>query len=579
MNDDNRPDAARSPLPPPATGNDAIAALLDADQTAVVVLGVDGEVRTANAAARGLLGVDSIDALQPGAPGHALLQSVLDQAPRQLVTGSYDGTWHGDVDHVSPDGEARIFRATVATQRDPATGDPIVGLIAHDVTRTRAMAARLRHLADHDALTGLANRRRILSVLAAAVAAQRSRPGHVAAVFVDLDRLKYVNDALGHTIGDRLLRATARRLADSVRPADRVARIGGDEFLVVCSDVPDPAAALEVAERIQRALTGRLRVRQLDLQVSVSTGVAASDHEILSLPDIDAANALIANADTAMYEAKAAGRRRSVLYTPEMRSAARERSELAAELSQAITDRELTIEFQPLFSAVTRRAVGAEALVRWEHDRLGPVDPTTFVDIAEESGVIGRLGEFVLERALLETRRWIDSGTVGEDFAVHVNVSQLQLASSSIVDVVHSALRAQALLPRRLVLEARETALLGQNPDIDRSVRALRRSGVQIAIDNFGTGANALSVLTDVGADLLKLDGSLALPSGSTDADTRIVRAIVLLAHALGMRVVAERVSGTDQLRRLRAAGCDLVQGNLLGEPGPASDLVTAARY
>jgi EAL domain-containing protein (putative c-di-GMP-specific phosphodiesterase class I) len=130
-----------------------------------------------------------------------------------------------------------------------------------------------------------------------------------------------------------------------------------------------------------------------------------------------------------------------------------------------------------------------------------------------------------------------------------------------------------------LVLEAREAALLGQNPDVDRSVRALRRSGIQIAIDNFGTGANALSVLTDVGADLLKLDGSLGLPSGSTDADTRIVRAIVLLAHALGMRVVAERVSGTDQLRRLRSAGCDLVQGNLLGAPGPASDLITMARY
>ena len=586
MHDDNqRPSNSRRPLPPPpgapaATGwHHAIAELLDADQTAVVVLGLDGLVHDANDTALRLLGADSITELQPGATAHATLRSMLDQAPRHLVAGGYDGTWQGDIDHIDASGEARVFRATIAARRDDSLGGGFVGLIAHDVTRTRNDAIRLRHLADHDPLTGLANRRRIMSILAAAVAAQRSRPGHVAAIFIDVDRLKYINDALGHAVGDRLLLSTARRLADSVRPDDRVARIGGDEFLVVCSDVPDVAAALELAERMQHALTGRVRIRQLDLHFSVSIGVAVSDHEILGMLDANAAAAMIANADTAMYEAKAAGRKRCVLFTPEMRSAARERTELGAELSRAIADRQLTIDFQPLFSAVTRRVVGAEALVRWHHPRHGPIEPTTFVAIAEESGAIGRLGEFVLERALIETRRWTDDGAVGDDFAVHVNVSQIQLASPSFVNLVHSTLRSHDLGPHRLVLEARETALLGQNADVDRSVRALRRSGIQIAIDNFGTGANALSVLTDVGADLLKLDGSLALPSGSTDADTRIVRAIVLLAHALGMRVVAERVSGTDQLRRLRSAGCDLVQGNLLGAPGPASDLPAMARY
>jgi len=158
-------------------------------------------------------------------------------------------------------------------------------------------------------------------------------------------------------------------------------------------------------------------------------------------------------------------------------------------------------------------------------------------------------------------------------------VSHIQLASPSFVNLVSSMLRLHDLAPHRLVLEARETALLGNNPDVDRSVRALRKFGVQVAIDNFGTGANALSVLTDVGADILKLDGSLALPSGSTESDTRIVRAVVLLAHALGMRVVAERVSNTEQLRRLRSAGCDLVQGNLLGAPGPANALPTMTAY
>jgi diguanylate cyclase len=585
-NDNERPGSSPGrvlppPRPePPGSLPDAVAALLDADQTAAVIVGFDGVVHWANDTALDLLGADSTAALQPGGPAHGMLRSLLDQAPRQLVTGGHDGIWQGDVDQIGAGAEARVFRATIAARRDPAHGpEGVVGLIAHDVSRARDASARLRHQATHDSLTGLANRRQIVSSLAQAIAAQRSSPGHVAAMFIDLDRLKYVNDALGHAIGDRLLLSTARRLADNVRPQDRIARIGGDEFLVVSSDVPDVAAALELAERTQRALTGRLRVRQLDLHVSVSIGVAVSDHEILGLSDGDAAATMIGNADTAMYAAKAAGRTRCVLFTAEMRAATRRRSEMAAELSRAITEKQLTVEFQPLFSAVTRRAVGAEALVRWHHPEQGPIEPTTFVRLAEESGSIGRLGEFVLERALVETRRWIDAGVVGDDFAVHVNVSQLQLASPSFVTAVHSMIRLHGLGPQRLVLEARETALLGQHPDIDRTVRALRRSGVQVAIDNFGTGANALSVLTDVGADILKLDGSLALPSGSTDTDTRIVRAIVLLAHALGMRVVAERVSGTDQLRRLRSAGCDLVQGNLLAAPGPADRYTTTSPY
>jgi diguanylate cyclase (GGDEF)-like protein len=581
--DKERPsDTGHRALPPPVADvlHDSLAALLDADQTAVVVLGFDGRVRAANDSALHLLGAESTDALQPGGSAHGMLRSVLDQAPRQLVAGRYDGTWQGDVDRTDGAGEPRVLRATVAARRDPTLdGGGFIGLIAHDVTRARDESARLRHQATHDALTGLANRRRIMSIMAQSIAAQRTRPGHVVAMFIDVDRLKYVNDALGHAIGDQLLLSTARRLADSVRPEDRIARIGGDEFLVVCCDVPDVAAALELAERMQHALTGRLRIRLLGMHFSVSIGVAMSDHEILAMPDDAAAAAMIANADIAMYAAKAAGRTRCVLFTAEMRSAARRRSELAAELSRAVTEKELTVEFQPLFSSVTRRAVGAEALVRWEHHQQGAMEPSDFIRIAEESGAIGRLGELVLERALIETRRWIDGGVVGDDFAVHVNVSQLQLASPSFVTAVQSTLRLHDLEPHRLVLEARETALLGQNPDIDRSVKALRRAGVQVAIDNFGTGANALSVLTDVGADILKLDGSLALPSGSTDADTRIVRAIVLLAHALGMRVVAERVSGTDQLRRLRAAGCDLVQGNLLAPAGPAEELTTTAPY
>jgi diguanylate cyclase (GGDEF)-like protein len=558
----------------------AVRELLDADGSAVVILGLDGTVRSINESALELLGAESAELLLPDTASHGLLRSLLDHAPRHLMSGTSDGTWHGDIDHTDPAGEHRVYRSTVTIRHDPnLEGGGFVGLTAHDVTVAREEVSRLRHTATHDPLTGLANRRQILTTLTHAVGAQRSHPGHVAAVFVDVDRLKYVNDALGHQIGDRLLISAANRLSDTIRPEDHVARIGGDEFLVVCTHIPNAVTALEVAERVRRALTGRLRVNQLDLHFSVSIGVALTDADLLDLSDADAASALISNADTAMYEAKSSGRGRCVLFTSQMRSEARERTELAAALAQAIAEKRLTLEYQPVFSAITQTAVGAEALVRWNHPTRGRIDPLDFVSIAEESGSIGKLGEFVLEQAMTDTRLWIEQQLVGADFAIHVNVSQVQLASTSFVNLVLSMLRRHRLRPNQLVLEARESALLGHKSDVDRSVRALRRLGIRIAIDNFGTGANALSVLTDVGADLLKLDGSLALPSGSSDADTRLVRAVVLLAHALDMRVVAERVSGIEQLRRLRSAGCDYVQGNLLGAPTTADKLVAATVY
>ena len=358
-----------------------------------------------------------------------------------------------------------------------------------------------------------------------------------------------------------------------------MARIGGDEFLVVCRSMPDAVTALDLAERMRRALTGHLRIRDLDLEFSVSIGIALSDVDVLTLSNDDAASMLISNADTAMYEAKHTGRGRCLLFTAQMRSTARERTELAAALAHAISGRTLGIEYQPVFSSVTQNAIGAEALVRWNHPKLGRIDPAMFVSIAEESGSIVPLGEFVIEHALSDARIWIDQQLVDARFALHVNVSRLQLANAAFVNFVLEQLRRNRLRPEQLVLEARETALLNRDVNVERSVRALRRIGVRIAIDNFGTGANALSLLTDIGADMLKLDGSFALPSGSSETDTRLVRALVLLAHALDMQVIAERVSGIEQLRRLRAAGCDFVQGNLLGEPSPADQFVASTAY
>jgi diguanylate cyclase (GGDEF)-like protein len=463
----------------------------------------------------------------------------------------------------------------VLVRHDPSSpSGGYVAVLCRDVSDERSRATELLHLLEHDPTTGLFNRSAALDRTANAVRAATRTGRELAVLMIDVDRLRDVNDALGHEIGDRLLASTAKRLATAVRPDDVVARVGGDEFLVLCPDVDDGTVAMELADRIRRALTGRLTIRQLELDVSVSVGVSLSDPEMRSLAPDDAAIQLVSHADTAVHAAKEAGRARTAIFTNQLRSKARIRTELAAALSKALREGELTIEYQPIFSAVSERAEAAEALVRWNHPTRGRIEAVDFIPIAEETGVIVPIGDWVLQQACAATRTWIDNGVVGQRFAVHVNVSRLQLSSPSFVNRVVDLLRDYRLRPRQIVLEAREATLLGDNSDVIRSVRALRRVGVRVALDNFGTGSNALSLLTDVGADVLKLDGGLALPSGASDADTRVVRALVLLAHALNMEVVAERVTGLEQLRRLRAAGCDLVQGHLVGKPCPPDALV-----
>ena len=560
----------------PRTGNErpevlvAMRELLVADGSATVLIGIDGTPVDANRAGAELFGTPRT----PTADGRMALRDVLDQVPQQLLLDPEGGVWRGEIDLPQPIEGRRTYACTVLVRHDVTS--PYGGYIAvlcRDVTEDRHRADRLLHLLEHDATTGLLNRSAALERTAHALRESVRLGGEVAVLMIDVDRLRDVNDALGHDIGDRLLASTAKRLSTAVRPDDVVARLGGDEFMVLCHDVSDGSVAMELADRIRRALTGRLTIRQLELDVSVSVGVSISDPDVRATSPEEGAVQLVSYADTAVHAAKEAGRARTAMFTNQLRSKARVRTELAASLSRALRAGELTVEYQPIFSAVSERAEAAEALVRWNHPTRGRIDAGEFIPVAEETGVIMAIGDWVLQQACNATRQWIDDGVVGQRFAVHVNVSRNQLASPAFVNRVVDLLREYRLRPRQIVLEARETTLLGDSGEVIRSVRALRRVGVRIALDNFGTGSNALSLLTDVGADVLKLDGGLALPSGSSDADTRVVRALVLLAHALNMEVVAERVTGLEQLRRLRAAGCDLVQGHLVGKPCPPESL------
>ena len=569
-------------LPRTAAGNGGSSAhdvlsqlreLLAADEAATVIIGIDGTPIDANAAGAALFG--SVAGSADEQDDSSTLRDVLDQVPQQLLLDPEGGVWRGEIDLSRTGGPTCIQTCTVLVRHDPlSSAGGFIGIICRDVSDERMRSAELLHLLEHDPTTGLLNRAAAVERIGNALRHASQVGGEIAVLMIDVDRLRDVNDALGHEIGDRLLASTAKRLTTAVRPEDIVARLGGDEFMVLCHDVTDGAVAMDLADRVRRALTGRLTIRQLELDVSVSVGVSISDAELRSSAPDDGAIQMISFADTAVHAAKVAGRAGTAMFTNQLRSNARVRTELAAALSKALREGELTVEYQPIFSAVSERAEAAEALVRWNHPTRGRVEAGEFIPVAEETGVIVPIGDWVLQQACAATRKWIDDGVVGQRFAVHVNVSRLQLSSSAFVNRVVDLLRDYRLRPRQIVLEAREATLLGDSAEVVRSVRALRRVGVRVALDNFGTGSNALSLLTDVGADVLKLDGGLALPSGASDADTRVVRALVLLAHALNMEVVAERVTGLEQLRRLRAAGCDLVQGHLVGKPCPPDALV-----
>lgn len=565
-----------------ATGDtdaSAVRGLIGADGLATVVIGLDGRFIEANTAGLELFPLREATGSDGVVDGRALLRDVLEQLPQSLFIDPSGGVWRGDIDLLSslaPSVRTTApFATTVVVEHDVAAkSGGHIAVLCRDVSEERERTRELLHLLEHDATTGLLNRGAALERTTDALRRIDEDGGEIAILMIDVDRLRDVNDALGHDIGDRLLASTAKRLATAIRPDDIVARVGGDEFLVLCHQVPDSAVAMELADRIRGALTGRLSIRNLELDVSVSVGMSISNDAIRELEPESGAVKLITYADAAVHAAKEAGRARTAMFTDQLRSRARVRTEVAAALSKALREGELHVEYQPIFSAVSELAEAAEALVRWAHPTRGRIEAAEFIPVAEETGVIVPIGDWVLRQACIAARHWIDNGVVGQRFAVHVNVSKLQLANSSFVNQVVDLLREYRLRPRQIVLEAREATLLGDAGAVIRSVRALRRVGVRVALDNFGTGSNALSLLTDVGADVLKLDGSLALPSGASDSDTRVVRALVLLAHALNMEVVAERVTGVEQLRRLRAAGCDLVQGNLLARPCVANELV-----
>lgn len=564
--------------------SDQLVGLLDVSGDAVIVFDRVGDLAFANDTARSLIGVTDPGAAHGDVAARAFMQAVRDQLPRMLLdaappTGS-PNRWEGEIGFRSPDGIARILAVVVQVVRDADGSVHHWSTITRDITEERQTQAELARQATHDALTGLPNR--VLFLRKTTEALERSRTTHatVAVLFIDLDKLKHVNDTIGHAVGDQLIVTVAKRLAAATRPSDLVARISGDEFVVLCEGLLDEQVALDVAERIRTSITGPLVLQGVEIEAGASIGVAMSTPDLLASESAaDAAVTLLRSADTAMYRAKQRGRGRSELYSEEMRAAARERLTLASELEQALASDQFMVLYQPIESAHTGRVVAAEALIRWNHPTRGLLSPAAFLDLADESGLIAPIGDWVLEQGVRTVSQWIANGIVDRNMAIHVNASRRQLSDITFVDRAITIVRQHALEGSQLVFETSESTLVDNNPSVLRTVTALKRQGVRIAVDDFGAGYSSLSSLRTFPADLLKLDGTLVRDVGRTDGgDDPMVRSLIQLAHSLNLVVCAEWVTTEDHVQRLKVLGCDLLQGNRIGEAVTAEQFADKLR-
>jgi diguanylate cyclase (GGDEF)-like protein len=434
-----------------------------------------------------------------------------------------------------------------------------------NVNRTLRRQAELNeHLALHDSLTGLPNRRHLTAAAQGLVDAGSP----AALVLVDLDRFKEVNDALGHAFGDELLKQVADRLVAVGRETDVVARVGGDEFALLMADVDGPELALAIAGRVVAAFEEPFRVRGVLLGVEPSAGVALSP---LHAADVDA---LLQRADIAMYQAKS-GRGRVTLYDPALDGNTLERLEMLTELRAALAGGEgLHLLYQPTVDLRSGTVTGVEALLRWTSPTRGLVQPSDFIPLAEGTGLIGPLTEHVLRLALAQSRAWLDDGLA---LPVAVNLSARNLLEDDLPERVGAALAEHEVPAALLVLEITESAVVEDPVQAERIVRRLVDLGVGIAIDDFGTGYSSMAALTRLPLECLKVDRSFVADLDIEGPGAVIVTASIRLAHDLGMRVVAEGVETPGQLDRLRDLGCDVVQGFLLARPMPAGDVASVA--
>jgi diguanylate cyclase (GGDEF)-like protein/PAS domain S-box-containing protein len=485
---------------------------------------------------------------------------------RALVDGTLE-TYGTEKRYVHRDGHEVWVQVGVTAVRGEQGALDYLIVQTHDVTERRRFADELAHRALHDPLTGLPNRALFVDRLRHALVRMRRHPSEVTVLFLDLDRFKLVNDGMGHGVGDAVLVDAARRLAEAVRAEDTIARFGGDEFTILCEDTGEEDART-IVERIIVAFSEPFEQGGREFHLSASVGVRVNDLASVT-PD-----SLLREADLALYAAKEHGRGRFEFFD----AAARGRSVdvLATEqaLRLALRHDELRVHYQPQVHLATGRIVEVEALMRWQHPERGLVPPGEFIPVAEESGLIVEIGDWVLREACAQLAAWRRDGTVADEVRVAVNVSARQLSSPDLPRSVASALTAADLDPAALCLEITESAVI-RDPDVAlANLHAIKQLGVLVALDDFGVGFSSLSQIRDLPpVDVIKVDRSFTAGLGHNESDDAVVGAVLSLARSLGLKAVAEGIETEEQMSVLQGLGCDVGQGFYFARPQAAEDI------
>ncbi len=544
-------------------GQDRLAAMVEHSSDVVLLADSDGIIRYASPGLASTLGhrgsdwvdrslIDLVAADDRAAAGAELQRSV------RLGKG---GMVKFEASLVRVDGERRRMEATIANLLG---GDAVDGVVAtfRDVTEQRNLERQLSHRAFHDELTGLANRALFLDRMDHALRVVRTDDDPVVVLFVDLDDFKSVNDALGHAVGDQMLRSIADRLRRVAGAGDTPARLGGDEFAVLLEDRGGVDRALDVAEQLLGELRRPVTLAGYDLTVLASVGVA------VAAPGMTTAG-LLRDADIAMYEAKRAGKSQIKIFDPAMRLSASKHLEFRSDLATAIDRDELRLVYQPMVDLTTHRVVGAEALLRWEHPTQGSISPNEFVPIAERAGLIVPIGTWVIDESVRAAAQWQKSGPQ----QLSVNVSGAQIRSDEFVQQVRESIERYAIDPQRITLEITEAMLVEEIESASGSLAELRALGVRIAIDDFGTGYCSLSYLQRFPVDVVKIDRQFIDELDADSANATLAGMILQLTAGLDVISVAEGIERRSQLQMLLDLGCDLGQGYLLSPPLEADDL------
>jgi diguanylate cyclase (GGDEF)-like protein/PAS domain S-box-containing protein len=441
---------------------------------------------------------------------------------------------------------------------DPAVGGLVVNY--RDITSRKRLEEELRVQAFHDSLTGLANRALFTDRLEHALSLRRRHTRPLAVLFIDIDDFKTINDSLGHGEGDAILVSVAERLRGALRTGDTIARMGGDEFAVLVEDAPASSAPTDVADRLMEALLPPFHQAGRELFVHASVGIAAVTSRSQTGEE------LLRNADVSMYMAKTKGKNRIEVFEPSMHAAAIARLALKGDLERALQRDEFFVLYQPMTDLVTLEVVGLEALVRWRHPERGVVAPLDFIPVAEETGLILGLGEWVLEQACRQARAW-DSVAPGRHLTMSVNVSGRQVAEPGFVATVARTLEATGFDPKRLILEFTEGVLIQDTAATMATLHGLKRLGIRLAIDDFGTGYSSLSYLRQFPIDVIKIDRSFVASMADGEDETALMRSILKLSETLHLETVAEGIEEIGQLTQLQALGAAQGQGFLLGRP------------